>query len=100
MQGATVAEAEDVWIDGMRLIGQRAATFPGNGPVVNDFYGLVGGEWRVYIGRPVAPGRDTLALAFNIGTGAIAQGMYPSGIRSHPARAEQEALFNFQFIYP
>jgi hypothetical protein len=84
----------------MRLISQRAAAFPGNGPVVNDFYGLVGGDWRVYIGRPAAPGQNTFALAFNTMTGAIARGVYPTGIRTHPTRASQEALFNFQFIYP
>ena len=84
----------------MRLINQRAAQFHGNGPVVNDFYGVVGGEWRVYVGRPVAHGQNTLVLAFHSRTGAIAQGLYPDGIRPHPTRAGQEALFNFQFIYP
>jgi hypothetical protein len=84
----------------MRLIDQRAAAFPGNGPVVNDFYGQVDGEWRVYVGRPASPGQSTIALAFNTRTGAIAQGLYPTGIRPHPTRAGQEALFNFQLIYP
>jgi hypothetical protein len=84
----------------MRLIGQRAASFPGNGPVVNGFYGLVDGEWRVYVGLPASPGQSTFALAFNIRTGAIAQGLYPTGIRPHPTRAGREALFNFQLIYP
>ena len=100
LQGATIAEAEQVWVDGMCLIGQRAALFPGNGSVVNDFYGVVSGEWRVYIGRPAAPGRDTFALAFNSRTGAIAQGLYPRGIGSHPAIVGQQALFNFRVIYP
>lgn len=87
-------------MDGMRLIDQRAAQFPGNGPVVNDFYGVVGGEWRVYVGRPAVPGQNTFAVAFNTVTGAIAQGLYPNGIRPHPVQPGQEALFNFQIIYP
>jgi hypothetical protein len=99
-QGATISEAEQVWLDGMSLINQRAAQFPGNGPVVNLFYGVVGGEWRVYVGRPAAPGQDTFALAFNVRTGAIAQGLFPSGIRPHPTQPGQEALFNFQILYP
>jgi hypothetical protein len=82
----------------MRLIDQRGAQFPGNGPVVNDFYGVVSGEWRVYIGRPAALGLNTFALAFNTRTGAIAQGIYPRGIRRHPTQVGQEALFNFQII--
>jgi len=45
-------------------------------------------------------GPDTFALAFNTRTGAIAQGLYPSGIGPHPALAGQQALFNFQIIYP
>jgi hypothetical protein len=84
----------------MWLIDQRAAQFPGNGPVVNDFYAVVGGEWRVHVGRPAVPGRDTFSIAFNTTTGAIAQGYYPSGIRPHPTQAGQEALFNFQIISP
>lgn len=84
----------------MRLINQRAAQFPGNGPVVNDFYGVVGGEWRVYVGRPAAPGQNTFALAFHSSSGTIAQGLYPRGIRPHPSRAGLEALFNFQILYP
>jgi hypothetical protein len=99
-QGATIAEAEQVWVDGMRLINQRAAQFPGNHPVVNDFYGVVGGEWRVYVGRPAVPGKDAFAIAFHITTGAVAQGFYPSGVRPHPTQAGQEALFNFRIIYP
>ena len=99
-QGATISEAEQVWVDGMRLINLRAVRFPGNGPVVNDYYGLVGGEWRVYVGRPAAPGQSTLAIAFHLRTGAIAQGFYPRGIRPHPTKAGQQALFNFQIIYP
>lgn len=95
-----VGEAEQVWVEGMRLIDQRAAQFPGNRPVVNDFYGVVSGEWRVYVGRPAAIGQDTFALAFNTRSGAIAQGLYPSGIGPHPALAGQQALFNFRFIYP
>jgi hypothetical protein len=95
-----VVEAEQAWVDGMRLIDQRAAHFPRNGPVVNDFYGVVGGEWRVYLGRPALPGKDTFAIAFNTRTGAIAQGYYPSGIRPHPTQAGQEALFNSRVIYP
>jgi hypothetical protein len=96
----TITEAEQAWVEGMRLINQRAARLPGNGPVVNDFYGVVNGEWRVYIGRPAAPGQNTFALAFNCRTGAIAQGLSPRGIRPHPTQAGQEALVNFQIIYP
>ncbi len=99
-QGATIAETEQVWVEGMRLIDRRAAQIPGNGPVVNDFYGIVGGEWRVYIGRPAIPGKDTFAIAFNTRSGAVAQGYYPSGIRPHPTHAGQVALFNFKIIYP
>jgi hypothetical protein len=99
-QGATIAEAEQVWNDGMALIGQRAAQFAGNGPVINDFYGVISGEWRVYVGRPAIPGKDAFAMAFNIRTGVIATGHYPSGIRPHPALVGQEALFNFQIVYP
>lgn len=84
----------------MRLIDQRAAQFPGNSPVVNDFYGVVSGEWRVYIGRPAVLGRNTFTLAFNSRTGAIAQGLYPRGIRPHPTQIGQKALFNFQIVYP
>jgi len=84
----------------MRLINQRAAQFPGNGPVVNNWYGVVSGEWRVYIGRPAGPGLDTFALAFHTRTGVIAQGLYPRGNRPHPTQVGQEALFNFQIIYP
>ena len=83
----------------MRLIGQRAAQFPGNGPVVNDFFGVVSGEWRVYVGRPGVPGGDTFALAFNTTTGAVAQGLR-SGIRAHPTQAGELALFNFTILYP
>jgi hypothetical protein len=82
----------------MRLINQRAGQLPGNGPVVNDFYGVVGGEWRVYVGRPAAHGQNTFALAFHTRTGAIARGLYPRGIRPHPARAGEEALYNFNVI--
>jgi len=89
-----------MWVEGMQLIDQRAAQFPGNGPVVNDFYGVVNGEWRVYMGRPAVPGKDAFAIAFNTATGAIAQGYYPSGIRPHPTQVGQEALFNFQISYP
>jgi len=84
----------------MVLINQRAALFPGNGPVVNDFYGLVSNEWRVYVGRPAAPGQNTFALAFSTRTGAIAQGLYPRGIRPHPTQAGQEVLLHFHIIYP
>ena len=83
---------------GNGLIDNRAAQFPGNGPVVNDFYGVIGGEWRVYVGRPALPGKDTLALAFNTRTAAIARGYYPSGIRPHPKQTGQEALFNFRIL--
>ena len=99
-QGATIAETEQAWAEGMRLVNQRAAQFPGNGPVVNNLYGVVNGDWRVYIGRPAAPGLDTFALAFNTRIGVIAQGLYPKGIRPHPTQVGQEALFNFQIIYP
>jgi len=84
----------------MRLIKQRAAQFPGNGSVFNDFYGVVCGEWRVYVGRPAAPGQDAFALAFTTRTGAVSRGLCPRGIRPHPTQAGQEALFNFQIIYP
>jgi hypothetical protein len=84
----------------MRLINQRAAQFPAHVPVVNQFLGVFSGEWRVYVGRPAAPGQDTFALAFNVRTGAIATGLYPSGLGPHPTRAGQRALFNFRIIYP
>jgi hypothetical protein len=93
-------EAEQAWVEGMLLIDQRAVQFPGNGPVINDFYGVVSGDWRVYVGRPALPGQDTFALAFNSGSGAIAQGLFPRGIRPHPTQAGQVVLFNFQTIYP
>jgi hypothetical protein len=98
-QGATVAEAEQAWVDGMRLIDQRAAQFPGNGPVVNDFYGVVGGEWRVYIGRPAGPGQDAFAFGFNTRSGVVAQGLL-SGIRPHPTQTGELALFNFTIVHP
>jgi hypothetical protein len=82
----------------MRLIDQRAAQFPGNGPVVNDFFGAVGGEWRVYVGRPAVAGGDAFAFAFNTSTGTVAQELQ-SGIRPHPVRAGELALFNFTIIY-
>ena len=83
----------------MRLINQRAAQFPGNGPVVNDFFGVVGGEWRVYVGRPAVLGGDAFAFAFNTRTGAVAQGLR-SGIRAHPIQADELAFFNFIIVYP
>jgi hypothetical protein len=98
-QGATVAEAEQAWVDGMRLIDQWAAQFPGNGPVVNDFFGVVSGDWRVYVGRPPVAGGDAFALAFNTRTGAIAQGRLLN-IRPHPTLPNERALFNFSLIYP
>jgi hypothetical protein len=98
-QGATIAEVEQAWVEGMRLINQRAAQFPGNGPVVNDFFGVVGGEWRVYVGRPAVLGGDAFAFAFNTRTGAVARGLR-SGIRAHPFQAGELALFNFRIVYP
>jgi hypothetical protein len=98
-QGASIAEAEQAWNEGMGLIKQRAAAFPGNLPVENNFYGVVGGEWRVYIGRPPVPGADTTAIAFNSRMGAIMEGL-ESGIRPHPAIPNQKALFNFRLVYP
>jgi hypothetical protein len=98
-QGATIAEVEQAWVDGMILINQRADLFPGNGPVANDFFGVVGGEWRVYVGRPAVPGGDTFAFAFNIRTGRVAHGLR-SGIRPHPTQAGELALFNFTIVYP
>jgi hypothetical protein len=83
----------------MTLIDQRAGQFPGNGSVVNDFFGVVEGEWRVYVGRPAIPGRDTFALAFNTRTGTVAQGLR-SGIRAHPIQSGELALFNFVIIHP
>jgi hypothetical protein len=83
----------------MRLIDQRAALFPGNGPVVNDFFGVVSSEWRVYVGRPSVPGGDAFAFAFNTRTGAVAHGLR-SGIRAHPIQAGELALFNFIIVYP
>ncbi len=83
----------------MRLINQRAARFPGNGPVVNVFFGVVGGEWRVYVGRPAMLGGDAFAFAFNTRTGTVAQGLR-SGIRAHPTQAGEFALFNFLIVYP
>ncbi len=97
--GATITEAEQAWVDGMKLINQRAAQFPGNGPVVNDFFGVVGGDWRVYVGRPALLGGDAFAFAFHTGTGTIAWGRL-SDIRPHPVRAGELALFNFTILYP
>ncbi len=99
-QGATITEAEQVWVEGMQLIDLRAAQFLGKGPVVNDFYGVVDGEWRVYVGRPSAAMQNTYALAFSTRTGRIARGLYPRDIGPHPIKAGQEALFNFRIIYP
>ncbi len=84
----------------MVLIDQRAAQFAGNGPVINDFYGVVDSDWRLYVGRPSAPGQNTFALAFNVRTGVIAHGLHPKGIRPHPTQPGREALVNFQIIYP
>lgn len=98
--GATIAAAQQVWVDGMTLINQRAGQFAGNGPVVNAFIGTFSAEWRVYAGRPASSGLDTLALAFNTRTGAVAVGRYPSGIGPHPAQPGQQALFNFKIIFP
>lgn len=98
-QGATIGEAEQAWVEGMRLIKQRAAQFPGKGPVINDFFGVVGGEWRVYVGRPAVLGGDTFAFAFNTRTGVVAHGLR-SGIRAHPTQAGELALFNFIIVYP
>lgn len=98
-QGATIGETEQAWGDGMALINQRSAQFPGNGPVANDFLGVVGGEWRVYVGRPVVAGGDSFAFAFNTRTGVVAQGRR-SGIRPHPSQSGELALFNFTVVYP
>jgi hypothetical protein len=98
-QGATIADAEQVWVDGMILIDQRAAMIPGNGPVFNDWYGVVSGEWSVYVGRPPVPTQDAPALAFNIRTGALSKGLL-SGIRAHPLMAGAKGLFNFTILYP
>lgn len=98
-QGATIAEAEQVWVDGMRVIDHRAAQFPGNRPVVNDFFGVVGGVWRVYVGRPTVSGGDAFAFAFNTVRGTVARGLL-SGIRPHPTQAGELALVNFTIIYP
>jgi hypothetical protein len=98
-RGATIAEAEQVWVDGMRLVAQRAAQFPGNPPVVNDLFGVVDGEWRVYVGRPAVPGGDAFAFAFNTRTGTVARGLR-SGIRPHPSRVGELALFNFMIVHP
>jgi hypothetical protein len=92
-------EAEQVWVEGMKLINLRAAQFPGNRPVANDFFGVVDGAWRVYVGQSAVPGGDTFALAFNTRTGAIASGLR-SGIRPHPTRAGELALYNFTVVYP
>lgn len=86
-------------MDGMRLINRRAAQFAGNGVVVNDFFGIIGGDWRVYVGRPSVPRGDTFAFAFNTGSGAVAQGLR-SGIRPHPTQPGELALFHFTIIYP
>lgn len=98
-QGATITEAEQAWVEGMRTINQRAAQFPGNGPVVNGFFGVVGSEWRVYVGRPAMTGGDSFAFAFNTRTGVIARGLR-SGIRAHPTQIGELTLFNFTIVYP
>ena len=82
-QGATVAEAEQAWADGMRLIGQSAAQFPGNGPVVNNFLGTADGGWRVYMGQPAQPGDPAFIVAFNGQTGVVITGIGP-GLAPHP----------------
>jgi len=69
---------KQVWVDGMRVIDRRAAQFPGNGPVVNDFFGVVGGAWRVYVGRPAVSGGDAFAFAFNTGRGTVLADCYPA----------------------
>jgi hypothetical protein len=98
-QGATIAEAEVVWVEGMRLIDQRAGQFPGNGPVINDFFGIIEGDWRVYVGRPAIARGDTFAFAFNSHSGSITWGLR-SGIRAHPTKLGGLALFNFTILYP
>lgn len=99
-QGASVAEAEQAWVDGMKLVDLRGAQFPRPGPVVNDLLGVFSGEWRVYIGRPAASLTNTFALAFNTRTGAIAVGVYPKDFGPHPTQSGQQALFNFRILYP
>jgi hypothetical protein len=83
----------------MNLIDQRAAQFPGNGPVVNDFRGIVDGQWRMYVGRPPKGRVAAFALGFNTRTGFIAQGL-STGIRDHPTQPGVEILVNFKLLSP
>jgi len=90
-KGATVAEAEQAWVDGMNLINLRAALFPGNGPVVNEFLGTAHGGWRVYRGRPPRPGGLAFLIAFNENTGMIVTGT-GTGLVPHPTFAGVHVL--------
>jgi hypothetical protein len=67
----------------MRLIDQRAAQFPGNGPVVNNFLGTAHGGWRVYMGQPARPGDPAFMVAFNERTGVVVTGT-GRGLAPHP----------------
>jgi hypothetical protein len=90
-QGATIAEAEQAWVEGMRLINLRAAQFPGNGPVVNDFLGTAQGGWRTYRGQPPRPGDQAFMIAFNERTGVVITGQ-GQGLRPHPTLPGQTQL--------
>ena len=85
----------------MRLIDQRAAQFPGNGPVVNNFLGTAYGGWRVYMGQPAQPGGPAFIVAFNEQTGMVVSGTGP-GLVPHPTIPGQWALQlqNQTVIYP
>lgn len=67
----------------MSLISQRAAQFPGNGPVTNNFLGIAHGGWRVYMGQPAQPGGPAFLVAFNQQTGMVVSGT-GLGLVPHP----------------
>ncbi len=79
-QGATIAEAEQVWNDGMVQIQQRAAPLP----VENIFAGTALGGWRVYTGRPLQPGQAAPVIGFNTQTGMIVSGQASQALMPHP----------------
>jgi len=100
-QGATVAEAEQAWADGMHLVNHRAGQFPGNGPVMNNFLGKAHGGWRVNMGQPARSGDPALIVAFNEKTGMIVSGT-GRGLVPHPTIPGENALLlqNQTIIFP
>lgn len=81
--GATIAESEQAYLEGVSLISQRASTFPGNRGITNEFLGPTVGGWRVY-GGDVGQNGLRQIVAFNYRTGVIVSGEGHVGATTEP----------------